>query len=146
MLGLPHMNLHAKLLSHRSGHGTASYASRFCLSWSPVSLQVHLTGLLTLELDGEPVIEATSDAQGTQLDGCLADQVARTRILIEYRNDHVVADVLHINIEDLIPFWRLSGRVDRPCPHLLMSSLDLAPGVHLAEPVSVTRKFGLYYA
>ena len=104
---------------------------------------MHLAGLLALVLDGEPVINAVVDTQGTQLDNGLANQVTRGHVFIEHGHGHIVANVLHVDVEDLVPLGGLASTLQCSGLQFLVPRLNLAPGVHLAEPFGVSGKFGL---
>ena len=115
-------------------------ANRFDRGRGPDTLQVHLTRLLSLVLNGEPVVDTTIHAQRAQLDCCLSDEVARRDIFIIHRDCHVIANVFDVDVEDLVPLGCLTGALESSGAHLLLSGFDLAPWVHLAEPFSITRQ------
>lgn len=102
---------------------------------------MHLTRLLSLVLDGEPVIDAAIHAQRAQLDYGLANEVTGGYIFIKHGDRHVIANIFDIDVEDLVPLGCLTGALESSSAYLLLSGFDLAPWVHLAEPFCITRQF-----
>ena len=63
--------------------------------------------------------------------------IATGDILVPDGHIHVVADVFYVNIEDLVPFWGLTGALQCASSHFLLSRDDFRPRVHLTEPFRV---------
>ena len=59
-------------------------------------------------------------------------------ILVHDLDCHVVADILHVNVEAFGPSRRLSSTLDRLRSMLLHTGLDYAKWVHLAEEICVS--------
>ena len=100
------------------GHLIWVYAmsgSIWCFRWGPGTFQVQLAGLFALVMDREPVVEASIDAQSAKFDDCLANEVASCHVLVIHRDIHVIANVLHIDIEHLVPLWCLTSALKRSC-------------------------------
>ena len=101
-----HAWLHHLLLACSS---TSALSALTC--WLPDSLQMNLTGRFTLVLNRKPVIDSVSDTEGGKFDSSLANFVIGTGVLIEDLNCHVVSNVLHIDVEGLVPNGRLTSSI-----------------------------------
>ena len=102
-----------------------------------------LAALFTAILDDEPVIKATIDAEGRDLEFGRPDQVTRGHIFIKHGHRHVISNILDINVKYLLPFRSFTRTLQRACPHFLLSCLDLRPRVHFTEPFRVSRQLCL---
>jgi len=69
--------------------------------WLPVTSEMDRTAVLALMLDLEPLVKATVDAKGRQLNDCRTNFVAGSDVLIEDGEGHVVSDVLDIDVKRL---------------------------------------------
>ena len=85
----------------------------WCFGGSPDAFQVQLAWLLTLVIDREPIVEATIDTQRAKFDYRLADEVARGHVFVEHRNIHIIANVLHIDVEHLVPLGGFASALQR---------------------------------
>ena len=108
---LHHTRLHHTWL-HLLACGSCATSATSALScWLPDSLQMNLTGRFTLVLNRKPVIDSMVDAEGGKFDSSLANFVIGTGVLIEALNRQIVSDVLHINVEGLVPNGRLTSSI-----------------------------------
>ena len=147
--GLHHTRLHHTRLHHllllllrRLGGGSGSASTRSTRRL-PDGLEVDLASDLALPLNLEPLCEASTYAKGGQLDGGLTNFVVATDILIEHFNGQVVANVLHINVEGLVPDGGLASTVLHCCLEHLLTSRDLHVRVHFTEGLGVACETGL---
>ena len=109
----------------------------------PDTPQVDLPRLLALILDREPFIEATICAQGRYFNSRATDGVTAGQVLIEHRDGHIVANVLHIKLEGFVPFRCLAATLQGPSSYFDFPCYNLGPRVHLTEPFCVSGQFGL---
>ena len=56
---------------------------------------------------------------------------------------HIIANVLDVDVEDLLPLGSLAGTLESASAQFLLASLDLDPGVHFAKPLCVAGQCGL---
>ena len=94
---------------------------------------MHLACGSTLVLDCKPLVYAFADTQRRQLELTLADSIVRADILIQNREGNVVANVLHIDVECLVPDGGLSATVLCLGPELGLAGLNFHVRVHLAK-------------
>ena len=106
------------------------------------------TGLLTLVLDLEPLINASSlSGKGGDFDSSLTNLVVRSSVLVPTGNRHVITNVFDIDGESLTSlFWVLTSTLDGVGLELLHSGLNLHIWVHLSECLRVTGQLGLYHS
>jgi len=137
---LHHTWLHAWLhawLHHLLLGGTWLTLSSRC-SWLPNGFQVDLSRLLASVGNLEPVIDATIDAEGGEFDGSLTNQIIRAWVLVVDLDGQVITDILHIDVECLVPHRRLACAILDRGLEILLTRRDLHVGVHLAEGLRVT--------
>ena len=89
--------------------------------------------LLTFVLEGEPLINTAIDTERGQLDLCRSNVVTGRDIFIPYRDFHVVTEIFDVDVEGLVPFWRLSSAVQCISFDLLHSCFNDAIWVHFAK-------------
>ena len=130
--GLLHTGLHHARLACTGRLGAASITS------FPDRLEVNLTGLLSTVCHLEPLIDAVADAKSRKLEGSLANLVVCADILIEDFNHEVVANVLHLDVEGLVPDGRLARAILDLGLELLLARRKLDVRVHLTERLSVS--------
>ena len=109
---LHHTWLHARLHHawlHLLACGSCATSALTC--WLPDSFQMNLTGRFTLVLNRKPVIDSVVDAEGGKFDSSLANFIIGTGVLIEALNRQIVSDILHINVEGLVPNGRLTSSI-----------------------------------
>ena len=99
---------------------------------------MNLASLFPFEKDGVPVIEfARSAAEGAELDGRRAYSVISARVFVHDYNFDLVTDPLDVNVENLVPFWRLARPIEGSCLQSLRPRLNLDVGVHLTNPFRI---------
>ena len=130
--GLLHTRLHHAGLACTGRLGAASITS------SPDRLEVNLTGLLSTVCHLEPLIDAVADAKSRKLEGSLANLVVCADILIEDFNHEVVANVLHLEVEGLVPDGRLARAILDLGLELLLARRKLDVRVHFTERLCVS--------
>ena len=136
---------HARLLHYNErSHLNASirFICVFLIRRIPSALEMEVTRLLALVVNREPFINSVNNAQGRGLDVGLTNHVIAFHAFVEGFNDHVVADILDIDVESVVPLWVLS---------FLYMSLeyihpvhDLDVGIHFRKGRSVSGKASLY--
>ena len=110
-------------------------------SWLPNRFEVDRTGLLSLEVDLEPIITTLSHAKRGKFDCGLSNKIAITHVFVKNFEVHVIADVLDIDLEKLVgPFRCFAGVLHGLCTDALLASVDHDVGVHLAESLGVARE------
>ena len=85
-----------------------------------------------------PVINASVDAECGKFDRCLTNFVVRAGVFVKDSDREVVTDVLDVDIEGLVPDWRLASSVLDSRLEILLASRNFTIGVHLAEGLRVT--------
>jgi hypothetical protein len=105
---------------------------------------VQLTGHLSLKSQGEPLIHTTGDSESADLSLEGADGFVLGDILIEAFEDHVVTNVLHIELESLVPDRGLSSVLLDDSLEAGLSELNNAEGIHFAHELGVSSQFGLH--
>ena len=80
---------------------------------------MNLTRLLALEMDGEPFINSVSDTKTGKFERSLANQIACSDIFIQNLDFKIIADILDVEVESLLPSWGLSGALERSGAELL---------------------------
>jgi len=144
--GLHHTRLHHAGLHHTRLHHTGLHHAGLCRAFLlssttgaglPDGLQVDLTSSLASVSDSEPLVHTVADTKSGELEGDFADNVISADILVVNLDGHIVTDVLDIDIESLIPDWRLASALLGLRPELLLARSDLDVRVHLAEGLRI---------
>lgn len=135
--GLHHAWLHARLHHLLMASSCLATCGSSRSSWFPDGLQMDLTSLLASVSDLEPLVDAGTDAEGRKLEGSLANLVVGSNILVEDFESNVVANVLDVDIEGLIPNWRLACAVLHRGLECLLTRADLHVRVHLSKCLRV---------
>lgn len=97
-----------------------------------------LAALFSLVLNGEPLIDSSAHGKGRDLDGGFTNQVTSGNIFVENLDNHVVSNVLDVNVEGLVPLWRFTRTLEHVGLILLLASRDDAVGIHFTEELSIT--------
>ena len=109
----------------------------------PDTLKTDLTRLLALVVDRKPFIDTSIDAKSWDFDCARSYLLTAHCVFIEYNYLHIIANVLDVDVEDLVPLGSLACTPERECAQFLLSSLDLSPGVHFGEPLCVAGQLSL---
>jgi hypothetical protein len=113
-------------------------------SGNPVALNVQLTGGLSLEGKGEPLIEASRAGEGADLGLEGANCFVLGNIFVEHLEDHIVSDVLDVEFKGLVPDGDLTSVLLDNSLESFVSVVDDREGVHLAEELSVSSQLSFH--
>ena len=134
---------HARLLHNNDWRRRVAFGRFVSIAFlstigSPGTLEVEATGLFALVVDREPFIDSSNRAQGRGFDTGLADLIMTFHAFVEDLDNHIVTDILDIDVERFVPLWVLAFHSMRL--ELIMSVLNLDEGVHTRESRSVSGK------
>jgi hypothetical protein len=149
LLGVTHLLLgHTHLLlgvAHLLLRHTTHLLLALALSGVPLTLQVDLTGGLTLVGDLEPFVETSGSADGGHLHHGGTDGLASCDILVKNFDVEIISDVFDIDSEHLVPNGGLTGVLLDLGLEFLLSVLDLTEGIHLSEELGISGETSLNY-
>ena len=94
---------------------------------------MNLTGCLATIGDSKPLVHTVADTQSRQLELDFTNNIVSADILIVDLESNVVANILNINVESLVPDGGLSCTVLCLGFELLLACRNLDVRVHLAE-------------
>ena len=99
----------------------------------PLASEMDFASGFTFEVDLIPLINTPLNAQGAQLDLSLSNHVVLANIFVHNLYSQIIADVLNVDVEALIPLGFFAGFFLDSGLELLLSDLDDAVGVHLVD-------------
>lgn len=138
---LRHYSVDSSLLGHVLN--VLAQGSYHAIFRRPDTLKTDLTRLLALVVDRKPFIDTSIDAKSWDFDCARSYLLTAHCVFIEYNYLHIIANVLDVDVEDLVPLGSLACTPERECAQFLLSSLDLSPGVHFGEPLCVAGQLSL---
>jgi hypothetical protein len=110
----------------------------------PEALQMNGAHSLALVGDLPPVLEASGNAEGRQLDGGLSDDlVGGYYVVVLDFEFHIISNVLHVEFELLVPGGLLAAVGVRLGALSFKTVLDGDVGVHRAESFDITGELRL---
>ena len=104
---------------------------------------MNLARLLALEMDREPFIDSVSDAETGKFERSLANQIACSDIFVQNLDFKIIADILDVEVESLLPSWGLSSALESSSTELLHARLHHTVRIHLTEELSVSSQTSL---
>jgi hypothetical protein len=107
----------------------------------PLGSKMDGASLSAFVLNFEPLIKARANTEGRNLYSVLTNQFRASDILIETLQMNVIADILHVNFEALVPSGGLALVLGGFSSDALLAGVDNDVGVHLAECFGVSGKF-----
>ena len=144
-----HARLHTGL--HHTWLHTGRHHARLHHSWLhlwlgsfvatssfPDRLEMNLASRFALVCDLEPLIDAIADTKSRELESSFTDLIICTRILVVNDQCHIVANILNVDIECLVPDRCLASTILGLGSKLLLARLNLHIRIHFAERLRVT--------
>ena len=108
----------------------------------PLASEMDFASGFTFEVDFVPLIKTSIDAERAQLDLSLSNHVVLANIFVHNLYSQIIADVLNVDVEALIPLGFFAGFFLYSSLEFLLSDLDDAVGVHLVG-IGVAGEAGL---
>ena len=103
------------------------------------TLEMNLARASTSVSDLEPIIDSVVCTKGGKFYDSDTNLIIRAGILVVNLQLHIVADILDIDLECLIPHGSLACAILRSGFEVLLASLYFDIGVHLAEGLRIAR-------
>jgi len=98
---------------------------------------MNLTGCLATISNSKPLVHTVADTQSRQLELDFTNNIVSTDILIVHLESNVVANILDIYVESLVPDGGLSCTLLCFGLELLLACRNLDVRVHLAEGLRI---------